>query len=292
MVMQRSMTGYGKGEIVAENKKISVEIRTLNSKQLDLSIKMPGIYRKDELTVRQMLANKVVRGKCDVYISCDSSAVTAGNTINKEIFDSYFNQINALCSPHNIEPKSPQIIEAILRLPDIFSSEKHEASESENQALMAAVEQAAENLDIFRKREGEEMMKDILLRVDNIAALQDDIKKYEGERRITVEQRLKENLENLKVDYDTSRFEQELIYYIEKFDITEEMVRLSSHISHFREVCSSEQMCGKKIGFITQELGREINTTGSKANHMEIQKIVVAMKDELEKIKEQILNIL
>lgn len=288
----RSMTGYGKGERVVNNKKICVEIRTLNGKQLDLSLKMPSSYRKDEFELRTMITKGVGRGKCDVYVNCESVDTALSMPINDEIFEGYFKQLSKLCEKYGFDSKSPEIVQTILRMPDVMHNDKSETSDEEFVALRMATEDAISNLNSFRDREGGVLITDIMKRISLIEALKDEIKQYETERIQTVRTRINENLDTLKTTIDQNRFEQELIYYIEKLDITEEMVRLGQHLNYFREVCSGEDAPGRKIGFICQEIGREINTTGSKANHNEIQKIVVRMKDELEKIKEQSLNLL
>lgn len=286
------MTGYGKGERVVNNKKICVEIRTLNGKQLDLSLKMPSSYRKDEFELRTMITKGVGRGKCDVYVNCESVDTALSMPINDEIFEGYFKQLSKLCEKYGFDSKSPEIVQTILRMPDVMHNDKSETSDEEFVALRMATEDAISNLNSFRDREGGVLITDIMKRISLIEALKDEIKQYETERIQTVRTRINENLDTLKTTIDQNRFEQELIYYIEKLDITEEMVRLGQHLNYFREVCSGEDAPGRKIGFICQEIGREINTTGSKANHNEIQKIVVRMKDELEKIKEQSLNLL
>ncbi|MEG1634988.1 MAG: YicC/YloC family endoribonuclease [Rikenellaceae bacterium] len=288
----RSMTGYGKGEQVVSNKKICVEIRTLNGKQLDLSLKMPSSYRKDEFELRTMITKGVGRGKCDVYINCESIDTALSMPINFEIFEGYYKQLTMLGKEHGFDAQSPEIVQSILRMPDVMQNDKSDASNEEFEALRKATSDAIKNLNAFRDREGSVLIADIMKRISLIETLQGEIKQYEIERIETVRARLRENLEALKITVDQNRFEQELIYYLEKLDITEEMVRLSQHLKYFREVCSGDEAPGRKIGFISQEIGREINTTGSKANHSEIQKIVVRMKDELEKIKEQSLNLL
>lgn len=291
----RSMTGYGKGEREVGNKKICVEIRTLNGKQLDLSLKMPSIYRKDEFELRTMITKGVARGKCDVYINCESTDSAVSMPINIEAFDGYFKQLSELGESYGFNAQSPEMVQTILRMPDVMQndkSEKGETTKDEFDALRLATSDAIENLNSFRDREGGVLITDIMKRIDLIETLKNEIKQYEKERIQTVRTRIIENLETLQTTIDQNRFEQELIYYIEKLDITEEMVRLGQHLKYFREVCSADEAPGRKIGFICQEIGREINTTGSKANHNEIQKIVVRMKDELEKIKEQSLNLL
>ncbi len=287
------MTGYGKGEASVANKKICVEIRTLNGKQLDLSLKMPQIYRSEEFALRSLISKSVVRGKCDVFVSYETVEAQSSTSINAQMYDIYYNQMAALSQKYGFDMSSGEVVHSILRMPDVMqSAQVTGVDKAELEALHAATAMALEHLSEFRYREGAVLMTDILSRIDIIESLQEEVKKHEVERIDAVKARLKESIDSMAIAVDENRFEQELIYYLEKLDITEEMVRLSQHIAYFREVCSSEADAGRKLGFISQELGREINTTGSKANHKDIQRAVVRMKDELEKIKEQSLNVL
>ncbi len=290
----RSMTGYGKGEVAIASKKICVEIRTLNGKQLDLSLKMPQMYRSEEFALRSLISKSVVRGKCDVYVSYENiEEVSSSSSVNMDMYDVYFKQIEALSTKYGFDVKSGDVMQSILRMPDVMQNVVTKSvDDGELVALRQAIELALKDLASFRYTEGEVLMNDILARIDIIESLQEDVKKYEIERIDQIKERLKESIAAMQIAVDENRFEQELIYYLEKLDITEEMVRLSQHISYFREVCASDGDAGRKLGFISQELGREINTTGSKANHKDIQRAVVRMKDELEKIKEQSLNVL
>ena len=289
----RSMTGYGKGEAAIANKKICVEIRTLNGKQLDLSLKMPQIYRSEEFDLRSLISKSVVRGKCDVYVSYEAIEESASSSINTAVYDIYFKQMEELATTYGFDVRSGDVVQSILRMPDVMQSRVSTGVvDEEFVALREATTLALANLADFRYKEGQVLMTDILGRIDIIESLQEEVKKHEVERIEQVKERLKESIGAMQIAVDENRFEQELIYYLEKLDITEEMVRLSQHIAYFREVCDAEGDAGRKLGFISQELGREINTTGSKANHKDIQRAVVRMKDELEKIKEQSLNVL
>ena len=291
--MQKSMTGFGKAEVKLENKSIIAEIRSLNSKQLDLAVKMPSIYRSVEAEVRSLLAKQLVRGKVDLFISVESREVQSAAQIDKEQFRAYLSQVTEACALAGVEPSYDQIVAAVLRMPNVVNAnDVQTASEAELQAVVQAVSEAAAHLDEFRSQEGEVLMEDLLRRVDKIWAYREQITPYEESRTAAVRERILDGIAKLGVEVDNNRLEQEMIFYIEKLDITEERVRLMNHCKYFHEVASEEPQAGRKLGFIAQEMGREINTTGSKANDHEIQKLVVQMKDELEKIKEQVLNVL
>lgn len=284
----KSMTGFGKGVREMNGKRITVEIRSLNSKQLDLNVKLPSSYRDNEFVVRSMVSKALVRGKVDVYINTELIGEKKCMPINVEVINEYYRQFKEC----NIDFTNADFLQTITRLPEVLLSERNDVTEDEVVMLMEAIEQAIINIDDFRVKEGEVLIKDMLERITNIEILKNEILSYEGERMETVRTRLREGLDKLKVSVDENRFEQELIYYLEKLDITEEKVRLQNHLEYFRNVCKNEPEVGRKLGFITQEIGREINTTGSKSNHTLMQQCVVKMKDELEKIKEQALNIL
>ncbi len=291
--MVKSMTGFGKGEVVfQETKKITVEIRTLNSKQLDLNLRMPALYRGAEYEVRSMLTRRVQRGKTDVFISVESQQVATPARINNALFREYLNQINTALAAVDVEVNYETILPILMRMPEVVSSEQEAISEEELKALMQAVEEACDKLDSFREQEGAILIADLLKRIDLIEEYKEAVVPFEEQRSTTIKNRIQEHLNQLQVEVDQSRLEQEMIYYIEKLDITEEKVRLKNHCKYFREVAAGEEGIGRKLGFIAQELGREINTMGSKANETNIQILVVKMKDELEKIKEQVLNIL
>ena len=290
--MVKSMTGFGKGEAALRNKKITVEIRSLNSKQLDLSLRLPAVYRQSEYGIRNLIARTIQRGKVDVFVTVESQAVETSARINREVFREYLRQMNDTLSFSGIDAGYDAILPVIMRLPDVVATEAEAISEEEHAALLAAVEAAAAHLDAFREQEGAILIADLLRRVELIEQYKTEVVPFEKARTETVKARILDNLSKLAVDVDRNRLEQEMIFYLEKLDITEEKVRLTNHCNYFREVASSEEGAGRKLGFIAQEMGREINTMGSKANEPNIQILVVKMKDELEKIKEQVLNIL
>ena len=290
--MVKSMTGVGKGEAALRNKKITVEIRSLNSKQLDLSLRLPAVYRQSEYEIRNLIARTIQRGKVDVFVTVESQAVETSARINREVFREYLRQMNDTLSFSGIDAGYDAILPVIMRLPDVVATEAEAISEEEHAALLAAVEAAAAHLDAFREQEGAILIADLLRRVELIEQYKTEVVPFEKDRTETVKARILDNLSKLAVDVDRNRLEQEMIFYLEKLDITEEKVRLTNHCNYFREVASSEEGAGRKLGFIAQEMGREINTMGSKANEPNIQILVVKMKDELEKIKEQVLNIL
>ena len=290
--MVKSMTGFGKGEAALRNKKITVEIRSLNSKQLDLSLRLPAVYRQSEYEIRNLIARTIQRGKVAVYVTVESQAVETSARINREVFREYLRQMNDTLSFSGIDAGYDAILPVIMRLPDVVATEAEAISEEEHAALLAAVEAAAAHLDAFREQEGAILIADLLRRVELIEQYKTEVVPFEKARTETVKARILDNLSKLAVDVDRNRLEQEMIFYLEKLDITEEKVRLTNHCNYFREVASSEEGAGRKLGFIAQEMGREINTMGSKANEPNIQILVVKMKDELEKIKEQVLNIL
>ena len=290
--MVKSMTGFGKGEAALRNKKITVEIRSLNSKQLDLSLRLPAVYRQSEYEIRNLIARTIQRGKVDVFVTVESQAVETSARINREVFREYLRQMNDTLSFSGIDAGYDAILPVIMRLPDVVATEAEAISEEEHAALLAAVEAAAAHLDAFREQEGAILIADLLRRVELIEQYKTEVVPFEKARTETVKARILDNLSKLAVDVDRNRLEQEMIFYLEKLDITEEKVRLTNHCNYFREVASSEEGAGRKLGFIAQEMGREINTMGSKANEPNIQSLVVKMKDELEKIKEQVLNIL
>ena len=290
--MVKSMTGFGKGEAALRNKKITVEIRSLNSKQLDLSLRLPAVYRQSEYEIRNLIARTIQRGKVDVFVTVESQAGETSARIHREGFREYLRQMNDTLSFSGIDAGYDAILPVIMRLPDVVATEAEAISEEEHAALLAAVEAAAAHLDAFREQEGAILIADLLRRVELIEQYKTEVVPFEKARTETVKARILDNLSKLAVDVDRNRLEQEMIFYLEKLDITEEKVRLTNHCNYFREVASSEEGAGRKLGFIAQEMGREINTMGSKANEPNIQILVVKMKDELEKIKEQVLNIL
>lgn len=290
----RSMTGYGKAEKEFKNKKITVEIRSLNSKQLDLNLRLPTLYRSKEMELRTDATSKIQRGKADITLSIDKAGNQSNGMLNETVFKAYFEKIASLSKGLGVDPNHPEIIAAILRLPEVMDEEKAEPDDEEIDAIMACLHAAYGAFNSFREKEGQALMLDILMRLDTIEKGLTSIEPYEKSRLETIKSRIESDLNEIisKINVDRNRFEQELIYYIEKLDITEEKVRLKQHCTYFRQVAEQDGTPGRKLGFIAQEIGREINTIGSKANEATIQKIVVSMKDELEKIKEQLLNIL
>ena len=290
--MIKSMTGFGKGEAMVDDKKIRVELRSLNSKQLDLSIKLPGKYRAAEAEMRSIITREVQRGKVDCFVSFEAATAETAAHINREAFSAYAKELREVCSENGVIADSDYFLKAILRMPDVITSEEREVSEAELAAIIEATKAACDELNNFRIQEGAILIADLLGRIDLIEGFRHEVEQFEGARVETIKNRIRENVEKLQIEVDNNRLEQEMIFYIEKLDITEEKVRLDNHCNYFREVAAQEEAPGRKLGFIAQELGREINTMGSKSNEANMQRLVVKMKDELEKIKEQVLNIL
>ena len=290
-----SMTGYGKSIATFQDKKINVEIKSLNSKALDLSTRIAPLYREKEMEMRQMVQQKVIRGKVDFSIWIEKDEVADAASINIELAKNYYQQLIALASSNNeAAPSMVEMMPNILRMPDILVKQDQTEILSEEEWAVArqAIDSALDALVDFRRQEGEALAKKFSEKIDNIEALMKSIEPYENSRVEKIRQRIIDGLKQIpEIDYDKNRLEQELIYYIEKLDISEEKQRLANHLNYFRETMAEpEGGQGKKLGFIAQEMGREINTTGSKSNQAEMQNIVVKMKDELEQIKEQVLN--
>ena len=290
-----SMTGYGKAIATFQDKKINVEIKSLNSKALDLSTRIAPLYREKEMEMRQMIQQKVIRGKVDFSIWIEKDEVADAASINIELAKNYYQQLIALASSNNeAAPSMVEMMPNILRMPDILVKQDQTEILSEEEWAVArqAIASALDALVDFRRQEGEALAKKFGEKIDNIEALLKSIEPYENSRVEKIRQRIIDGLKQIpEIDYDKNRLEQELIYYIEKLDISEEKQRLTNHLNYFRETMAEpEGGQGKKLGFIAQEMGREINTTGSKSNQAEMQNIVVKMKDELEQIKEQVLN--
>ena len=290
--MIKSMTGFGKGEATVDDKKIRVELRSLNSKQLDLSIKLPGKYRAAEAEMRSIITRELQRGKVDCFVSFEAATAETSAHINREAFKAYAKELREVCAENAVIADSDYFLKAILRMPDVITSEEREVSEAELAAIIEATKAACAELNNFRIQEGAILIADLLGRIDLIERYRHEVEQFEGARVETIKNRIRENIEKLQLEVDNNRLEQEMIFYIEKLDITEEKVRLDNHCNYFREVSAEEEAPGRKLGFIAQELGREINTMGSKSNEANMQRLVVKMKDELEKIKEQVLNIL
>ena len=286
------MTGFGKGEAVYGNKKFRVELRSLNSKQLDLSIKIPSKYRAVEADVRAIITREIQRGKVDCFISFESSVAETSAHINRDAFAAYAKELREVCAANSVVADSDYFLSTILRMPDVITSEEQDVSNDELKAIMDATVQAVEQLNVFRVQEGAILIADLFKRIDLIEQYRHEVEPFESARVDVIKNRIRENLDKHTVEVDNNRLEQEMIFYIEKLDITEEKVRLDNHCAYFREVANEEEAPGRKLGFIAQELGREINTMGSKSNEANMQRLVVKMKDELEKIKEQVLNIL
>lgn len=292
--MIQSMTGYGKADVHYNGKKIHVEVKSLNSKSMDLSTRITPLYREKEMELRQLLSKSLERGKVDFTLWVEKDETSAAGTINAEVVANYVGQIRQICKAQSL-PEPENVWEVVLRMPEAVQvNTAEELTDEEWQVVLSAVNEAIAGLVAFRKQEGEALYKKFTEKVDNIERLLGEIEPYETGRVDKIRQRLLERLQELKgVDYDKNRLEQELIYYIEKLDISEEKQRLTNHLRYFRETMQeSERGLGKKLGFIAQEMGREINTTGSKSNQAEMQNIVVKMKDELEQIKEQVLNVM
>ena len=290
--MIKSMTGFGKGEAVCGDKRFRVELRSLNSKQLDLSIKLPSKYRAAEAEVRQIVTRELQRGKVDCFVSFEMAQVETSSHINRESFKAYVDELRSVAEASGLKfADDAALMQAVLRMPDVITSEEVEVSEDEISAIIEATNIAAKQLDDFRKQEGAILIADLLKRIDLIEQYRHEVEPFEVSRVEVIKSRIREHIEKMNIEVDNNRLEQEMIFYIEKLDITEEKVRLDNHCRYFREVAAEEEAPGRKLGFIAQELGREINTMGSKSNEANMQRLVVKMKDELEKIKEQVLNI-
>lgn len=291
--MVKSMTGYGKATAEYNGKKITVELRSVNCKQLDTAIRVPVMYREKEADLRAELL-KLQRGKIELFVTVDSQKSISQVQINESLFIDYYQQISTLGERLGVPTNSPEIVRTIMHLPEVLSSDKKEISEEETAVLISCLRRAIEEFEQFREQEGKMLIGDILQRIASIEALLAKVEPYEKNRIEAIKNRINTNLEELipAASIDKNRFEQELIYYLEKIDITEEKVRLKQHCAYFCETAAKEESPGRKLTFISQEIGREINTLGSKANEVNIQQLVVQMKDELEKVKEQLLNVL
>ncbi len=287
------MTGFGKAECVYQKRRIIVEIKSLNSKFLDVNSRIPNGFKLKELEIRNMLSTHLKRGKVDFIINVEEMGDASNYTINKELAKKYFRELKELSDEFESKDFS-DYLPVIMRLPDVLVSEKDDVSEEEWELLKAAIDKALGKIKEFRVQEGKSLMNDLIGYNNNIKKLLKEIEPFEGQRIKNLQDKIRKDIYEVanKEDVDKNRFEQELVYYLDKLDITEEKVRLAKHCSYFIETLNEENSQGKKLGFITQEMGREINTLGSKANEANIQKIVVQMKDELEKIKEQLFNIL
>lgn len=290
--MLRSMTGYGKATTEFQKKQITIELRSVNSKQLDLNTRLPGIYRERELEIRQLINQRAERGKMDFSVSLDNQSEEKSISLNRSMAESYYHELKFIAETtgqHHVD-----FVSTIARLPEVWNNTRPELSEGEWLILKAGIEKALANFDEFRKSEGKSLENDLKQRIQSIQRLLGEVEPFEKRRGELLKQKLESKIKEAvsAENIDNNRLEQELIYYIEKLDITEEKVRLSTHLQYFIDTMNEEANNGRKLGFISQEIGREINTIGSKANDADMQKVVVLMKDELEKIKEQMLNVL
>ena len=285
--MIQSMTGYGKAVREFPSRKITVEIKSLNSKNLDINTRVSSMYREKELDIRKLIANRLKRGKVDFALYMEITGESATSHINVGVVKQYMEQLKVIS-----DVDEDDLLTIAMRLPDVVSTEREEIDETEWHIILEAINEALDAVLAFRTQEGDVLEQDFALRVDNLKTLLQEVMALDPDRVPIVRERLERGIADIREKVDVNRFEQELIYYIEKFDITEEKVRLENHLSYFIKSLNSKDSNGKKLGFICQELGREINTIGSKANHAPMQKVVVQMKDELEKIKEQLLNVL
>ncbi|HAI44349.1 MAG TPA: YicC family protein [Maribacter sp.] len=285
--MIQSMTGFGKHVVQLPNKKITVEIKSLNSKSIDLNARMPSSYREKELELRKLVANSLLRGKVDFNLYVELTGNETSTQVNEIAVKQYMNQLKNIASGDDL-----RLLEMALRFPDAMKTDKEDIDEEEYKAIKEALIGALKEINEFRSEEGSVLEKDFLDRIASLEKLLEEVIAIDPDRQATIRERLEMAVQDIKADVDANRFEQELIYYLEKYDITEEKVRLANHLDYFSKTLRSNDSNGKKLGFISQEIGREINTIGSKANFAPMQQLVVQMKDELEKIKEQMLNVL
>ncbi|WPO79864.1 YicC/YloC family endoribonuclease [Flavobacterium sp. KACC 22761] len=286
--MIHSMTGFGKASLQLPTKKITVEVKSLNSKGLDLNVRMPSVYREMELGLRTLISTKLERGKIDFGIYIESTAEQTSTKVNVPVVKNYIAQLREVYA----DADETELMKMAVRMPDTLKTEREEIDENDWDQIQITIDEALQNILSFRKDEGEALEKEFNLRIANIRQYMNDTLALDSERIQAIKDRLQTAISELQVNVDENRFEQELIYYLEKLDITEEKVRLTNHLDYFLETLNGTEANGRKLGFITQEMGREINTMGSKSNHAQMQKLVVMMKDELEKIKEQVLNVL
>lgn len=291
--MIESMTGFGKAVCELAGKVVTIEIRSLNSKQLDIYARLPNIYKEKELEIRNQISQQLIRGKVELYITYENTDISSTAQINVPLVKSYYQQLKELVADLEAENQE-SLLQTIMRFPDALKIDKEELNESEWKLISSKVEEALHHINSFRKQEGEALQKDIFNRIGIIQSQLKEITSFESDRLSRLREKMSSSVQSFieQAKIDENRFEQELIYYLEKLDITEEKVRLQNHLQFFMEVATKESANGKKLSFIAQEIGREINTIGSKANHSDIQRIVVQMKDELEKIKEQLMNVL
>ncbi|NNF19194.1 MAG: YicC family protein [Flavobacteriaceae bacterium] len=285
--MIQSMTGFGKHVIQLPTKKITVELKSLNSKNLDVIARIPSAYREKELELRKLIADALERGKVDFSLYVEANGDETNSEVNDQVVRKYMEQLGSIVPGDEI-----RLLEIAMRMPDVLKTDREDIDETEFEQIRLALEKALEEINTFRSEEGKVLEADFNSRIANLQSLLSQVKQMDPERLATIRERLVKAVADLKAEVDENRFEQELIYYLEKYDITEEKVRLANHLDYFTETLNSDDSNGKKLGFISQEIGREINTIGSKANYAPMQQLVVQMKDELEKIKEQMLNVL
>jgi uncharacterized protein (TIGR00255 family) len=288
--MIQSMTGYGKSVLHLSDKKVTIEVKSLNSKNLDLNVRMPSYYREKELAVRKELASKLVRGKVDFSIYIEMTADETSTTVNKGVVSEYMQQLRNVVQTGS--SNDVELLKMAVKMPDALKTEREELNEDEWAQINTNIQEAIKDIIQYRIDEAASLEDDFKLRIKNIQHYLEEVKSFDDARIEFVKERLKKAIDELKVTTDENRFEQELIYYLEKLDINEEKVRLANHLTYFLQELDTEDSNGKKLGFIVQEIGREVNTIGSKANFAPMQKAVIQMKNELEKIKEQILNVL
>tara|TARA_R110000823_G_scaffold43684_4_gene113367 strand:- start:4333 stop:5190 length:858 start_codon:yes stop_codon:yes gene_type:complete len=285
--MIQSMTGFGKHVIQLPSKKITIEIKSLNSKSLDLNARIPSTYREKELELRRTIAGSLVRGKVDFSLYIENTGAETSSEVNEVVVRQYMKQLG-----HIVSGNEMGLLEIAMRMPDTMKTDREDIDEEEYKVIKEALDEALKEINIFRTEEGKVLEADFEARISVLKSLLEQVAQMDPDRLLTIRERLEKAVADLKADLDTNRFEQELIYYLEKYDITEEKVRLLNHLDYFAATLKSDDSNGKKLGFISQEIGREINTIGSKANFAPMQQLVVQMKDELEKIKEQMLNVL
>ena len=281
------MTGYGKTVLQLPTKKITIELKSLNSKNLDLNVRIPSYYREKELDVRKNLATDLERGKIDFSIFIEGNGGEGSSKINENVVKEYMNQLRNI-----VESDETELLKIAVRLPEALKTEREELDEEEWELILTAIDETVQKIKLYRTDEGKVLCDDFIFRISNIENLLEKVIEIDPERIVLVKEKLRKAIADLEAKIDENRFEQELIYYLEKLDITEEKVRLKNHLEYFKKELNTNDSNGKKLAFITQEIGREINTIGSKSNFADMQKLVVQMKDELEKIKEQSLNIL
>lgn len=285
--MIQSMTGFGKHVVQLPSKKITVELKSLNSKSLDLNARMPSNYRAKELELRKLIASSLLRGKVDFGLYVEHTGQETSSQVNEEVIKQYMHQLRSIADGDDL-----LLMEMALRLPDAMKTEREDINDEEYEAIQLALKEALREINSFRSEEGAVLENDFVQRIETLNELLEKVTAIDPDRQATIRERLEKAVNDLKVELDENRFEQELIYYLEKYDITEEKVRLANHLDYFSKTLNSDDSNGKKLGFISQEIGREINTIGSKANFAPMQQLVVQMKDELEKVKEQMLNVL